>query len=546
MATDERLDDWVTEMADEVVAAAERRGVPVVVASGLSPSGPVHLGNLREVLTPHLVADEIRRRGIPCRHLLSWDDFDRLRKVPVGVDPSWSEHIGKPLSRVPAPPGSSFATWAEHFEAPMTEAMAALGIEVDPVSQTEMYTSGAYLGSIVTAMRARTTIDGILAPHRTKQAAADSVEDGDAATGYYPYRPYCAACGRDTTTVTSYDEEYTLTYVCQCGHEATVDLRTDHDGKLVWKVDWPMRWAFERVVFEPSGVDHQSPGSSFAVGKPIVEQVFGGERPIGPMYAFVGDGTSAKMSSSKGAVPTAGDALEIMEPAVLRWVFARRRPKQSFDIVFGPEHLRLYDEWDATNRKVAEGGATPNEAAALTRAATTAAGPLPSTPRPLPFKTITSIVDVTADDPAQLLRILGMLDPTGAPDDLGVYEPRLTKARNWVHTRLPDESRTIVRDAPATDVLASLGPEDRSSLERLVAGLGDDWSLAGVERLVYGVPKLALGLDLDAPADADVKKAQREFFKLLYRLLVDAETGPRLPTLLLAIGLERARLLLTP
>jgi len=73
--------DWVARFADEVIAAADRYrpGKPVVCASGLSPSGPVHLGNLREVLTLNLVADEIRRRGVPCEHIISWDDSDRFR-----------------------------------------------------------------------------------------------------------------------------------------------------------------------------------------------------------------------------------------------------------------------------------------------------------------------------------------------------------------------------------------------------------------------------------------------------------------------------------
>ena len=76
--------DWVTRLADEVVAEAQQRGVdgPIVCASGISPSGPIHLGNFRELMTPHLVADEIKRRGIQCEHLLSWDDFDRFRRVP--------------------------------------------------------------------------------------------------------------------------------------------------------------------------------------------------------------------------------------------------------------------------------------------------------------------------------------------------------------------------------------------------------------------------------------------------------------------------------
>ena len=65
--------DWVSQYADEIIVAAERLmpGRPIVCASGLSPSGPIHLGNLREVLTPHLVADEIRRRGIECAHIRS-------------------------------------------------------------------------------------------------------------------------------------------------------------------------------------------------------------------------------------------------------------------------------------------------------------------------------------------------------------------------------------------------------------------------------------------------------------------------------------------
>src|SRR3954453_14845211 len=133
--------DWVARFADEVIAEADRRGLPgpIVGASGISPSGPIHLGNLREVLTPHFVADEIRRRGHDVVHLLSWDDFDRFRKVPVGVDPAWAEHIGKPLTSVPAPGGSEYPNWAEHFKAPMVKALAELGIEYRAVSQTEMY-----------------------------------------------------------------------------------------------------------------------------------------------------------------------------------------------------------------------------------------------------------------------------------------------------------------------------------------------------------------------------------------------------------------------
>ena len=240
--------DWVSRFADEVIAEAQRRapGATIVCASGLSPSGPIHLGNLREVLTPHLVADEIRRRGIDCVHLLSWDDYDRFRKVPAGIDPSWNEHIGKPLTSVPAPPGSDYPNWAEHFKAPMIEALDRLGVVFRPISQTEQYTSGAYREQILRAMAHRQQIDRILDQYRTKDRPAPVVDDsldeadraaaqeaaegsgaateddGAGSAGYYPYRPYCGSCERDSTTVTAYDDTDTsMSYTCECGFRPT-------------------------------------------------------------------------------------------------------------------------------------------------------------------------------------------------------------------------------------------------------------------------------------------------------------------------------------
>lgn len=74
--------------------------------------------------------------------------------------------------------------------------------------------------------------------------------------------------------------------------------------------------------------------------------------------------------------------------------------------------------------------------------------------------------------------------------------------------------------------------------------LEDAWTLEGLTRLVYAVPKLLRGLPEDAAPSPELKKTQRAFFAALYRLLCSSDTGPRLPTLLLSIGAERAHLLL--
>lgn len=575
MAQSTETTDWVSRFADEVIAESERRapGKPVVVASGLSPSGPIHLGNLREVMTPHLVADEVRRRGHQVRHLISWDDYDRYRKVPAGisgVDDSWAEHIGKPLTSVPAPQGSAHPNWAEHFKAAMVASLAEMGVEFDGISQTEQYTSGVYREQVLHAMRHRQDIDAILAQYRTKKAppkkqqqkpvdeaeleaaegsGAAAEDDGSSGSaGYFPYKPYCGNCEKDLTTVTAYDDDSTeLTYACTaCGFSETVRLSEFNRGKLVWKVDWPMRWAYEGVIFEPSGVDHSSPGSSFQVGGQIVG-IFGGEQPIGPMYAFVGISGMAKMSSSKGGVPTPADALQIMEPQLLRWLYARRRPNQSFKIAFDQEIQRLYDEWDRLDAKVADGTALPADVAAHSRAVRTAAGELPRTARPLPYRTLASVADITAGHEDQALRILSDLDPADPLGTLAEVRPRYDKAEAWINTHVPADQRTIVREEPDAELLKSLDEQGRQSLRLLLDGLAGHWSLEGLTHLVYGVPKVQAGFSADAtPKELppEIKTAQRSFFALLYHLLVGRDTGPRLPTLLLAVGQERVRTLL--
>jgi lysyl-tRNA synthetase class 1 len=544
MAADEG--DWVARTASEVIAEAELRapGKPVVCASGISPSGPIHLGNLREVMVPHLVADEIRRRGVEVEHILSWDDFDRLRKIPQGVPESFASNVGQPLTSVPDPSGQ-YANWAERYKAGFRASLERLGIEVREISQTAMYTSGAYTESILTAMDASELIDATLSRYRT--LAKDTNDEGeDEKPSYFPYRPYCHSCGRDTTVVDAYQREPArIDYHCTaCGHIDVDALGETTHGKLVWKVDWPMRWAYEGVVFEPGGVDHSSPGSSYTVGSQIVSEIFGGAAPRYVGYAFVGLEGTAKMSSSTGKAQTPDVALRVLEAPILRWLYARRRPNQAIKIDLGQEVVRLYNEWDKLTDRVGKQVAEPGEISTYQRSIGTARVTLPTAPVTVPFGMLTSIVDVTADDDAQIARVLGRLHGSEAPESLAEVEPRLGLARTWLNEQVDPAERTRVRETPDADALAALAPADRAALDLLLDQLDRHWSLDGVTALVYGVSKLEAGLALDAAPTPEIKARQKEFFVLLYRLLVDAERGPRLPTLMLAIGRERLHALL--
>jgi len=534
--------DWVTRAADAAIRHAGE-GNPVTVSSGISPSGPVHLGNLREVLTVHFVADEIARRGVPVRHLHVWDDYDRFRKVPAGIDSSWTEHIGRPLTSVPDPSGE-FPNWAERFKAPLLGALAELGVELEEVNQAERYTTGHYREAVLTAVRRRADIEEVMARYRTKDASAAEQEEATAESRF-PFKPYCRGCGRDTTTVTSYDDESTdLSYVCSvCAFDGVTNLATQNEGKLIWKVDWPMRWAFERVDFEPAGDDHATPGSSFTVGKELVTEIFGWPMPTYFGYSFVGIAGMAKMSSSRGSVPTAADALRILEAPILRWLYVRRAPRQVFTIDFGPEVVRLYDEWDALARKASDPTRRDPQVLAFERAsATVAAGALPTAPVPVPFRLLSSVADVTAGNADLISRTVAH---SGHPhDSIADLEPRLSKAMAWTSEFVPPEDRTIVRTAPDTARLGTLSENERVWLAQLLDRFPEPFELGPLTSLIYGVPKLTRGLGLDDPPTDDVKADQKDFFRLLYQLLVDADRGPRLPTLFLALGPERVRALL--
>jgi lysyl-tRNA synthetase, class I len=545
---------WVEVIADDVVATAEARGKSadsqITVASGVSPSGPIHLGNFREIIVPHAVAEELAHRGRPVRHLHFWDDYDRFRRVPASVPESFEQYIGRPLSAVPDPQGDCHSSYAEHFISELVGALDALRIAPEQIRQSEAYARGMYADGTRKALGSASIIDEVLARHRTKRRedAPDSDDQQDQDLPL-PLRLYCEVCGRDFTQAVVGDEPGTIDYSCEaCGHRGTVSSAGVLPGKLVWKVDWPMRWAHYGVDFEAGGVDHSSPGSSYDVGRELVERVFGGAPPLYVGYSFVGIEGRSKLSGSHGDVPTPAMALRVLEPRILRWQYLRRRPQASFNVSFGSEVLRLYDEWDALGVRVTENRAGHSEAVFRRMSIETTAGEVPGPTARVPFRILAAAADVTQGDRTQMLRVVAA--QTGEEFSIerltAQSEPRLSCAIEWALSFQPEDERTRVRSKPVEIDPGDVSDEDRAALTLLLAGFDDRWTVAGLTELVYGVPKLMRGQTLDAPPDGEMKQQQHAFFALLYRLLTYAETGPRLPTLLLSIGREHVVELLSP
>ena len=108
---------WADEAADAAIAS----GRPVVVSSGISPSGEIHIGNMREVLTADAVFRAVRDRGVPARFNYVCDNLDPLRHVYPFLDAAvYQPLVGRPLSAIPCPCGEH-PSYAEHFLEPFLD-----------------------------------------------------------------------------------------------------------------------------------------------------------------------------------------------------------------------------------------------------------------------------------------------------------------------------------------------------------------------------------------------------------------------------------------
>ena len=145
-----------------------------------------------------------------------------------------------------------------------------MGIVPECIYQCDEYRSGRYAEKIKLAMDRKDEVFDIIDSCRTQEATAEEKAN------FYPISIYCDVCGKDNTTIKSYNSKTgDIVYECACGHKHTINVLTARNIKLQWKVDWPMRWQAENVVFESGGMDHSTLNGSHDVAEKISRKIFG-------------------------------------------------------------------------------------------------------------------------------------------------------------------------------------------------------------------------------------------------------------------------------
>ena len=519
-----------------------------VCASGISPSGPIHFGNFREVITSFAVVKALQEKGKQAEFMYSWDDFDRFRKVPKDIDQSYEEHIGKALSDIPSP-HNKHTSYAEYYQKEFEKALQEFNITPSYKYQTKMYTAGAYDKYIIEALQKRKKIADILLSYMTEKGKRNkNIIDSEYRESYFPISLYSRFTGKDATEILNYDEKQTIRYRCKITKkEEEIDITQTRISKLSWKIDWAMRWGYEEVCFEPGGSDHAAPGSSYDVASTIAKKIFNTKPPVFTEYGFVGtQGESTKMSGSKGAAITPQTLLTIYEPALLLWMYLRRLPSQTFSLAFDTEVYRQYDELDKVFK---EGGTNFFTKLFNTRTQENTTErrivemikkiyPESNYKNPISFRNLTGFAQVARWNEKNLKELL---KAASLSFDTKSIQSRLPKAKTWLEKYNKDAMITV-RETVNTEAWHTIDSKNKEYIQGISTYLQqhDNKKIADIEEHLYSLPKK------DHTDEKALKKAQRAFFKHLYQLLITKDSGPRLSTFLWALPTEKTITLLTP
>jgi lysyl-tRNA synthetase, class I len=476
-----RIPAWAERVADSLGAG------PHVVVSGISVSGNIHAGNLREVLVAEAVANALRQRGEEVRFIFHADTIDPLRKIAPGIPRSYEEYIGHSLSHIPDPEGCH-VSYAEHFLVPFEEALREMEMDIEVLRSHDLYERGVYTGVTSEAIEHTDELRAIL----------QDVTNRKMPENWSPYLPR-ASSGKLTgmRVLEHLPEQSSVVFADEDGWEDTADYSRG-EGKLGWRVELAARWKALGVTFEPFGKDHTSRGGSTDTADRMAREVFHFPVPGRYEYEWIGLKGRGDMSSSRGIVLLPQDLLEIMPPEAVRRIILGRDPARRFDIGLEGGFPRFMDEYRAE-----------------------AGEPY------VPFAHLVTVAQTVGDDVEAAARMLRRGGYGEATRDIDKLAQDLRYARNWAGEWAPESMRLGLLDPAASkEAAAKLDDEQRAYLHEVSARLGAEMDGDAVQDVLY-TTAIERGL-----------KPKRAF-AAVYRVLLGKSSGPKAGPFIAGLTLDQ-------
>ena len=492
---------WADVLAEELIKENKKH----VLATGITPSGPIHIGNMREVLTTDAVYRSLREKGIDAEFIYIADDYDHLRKVYPYLPKSYEQYVGIPISDIPCPCGNH-KSYADHYLSVFLNSLEEIGINPTVYRANEMYKTGKYAEAIQTALENTDKIKEII----------ENISKRQLPKGWIPFNIRCSKCGKITSAKpVLYDFPY-IEYICDCGYEGKVDIRKGGVGKLPWRIDWPARWKMLGVTFEPFGKDLGTVGGARDTGEKIAEEVYDYPAPKYTVYEFILLKGKGAMHSSKGTALSSEEMLRMTPPEVLRFLIIRNQPNKHMVFDSGIGLLNLVDEYDKIERVYFKKEEETKGMKDLKKTYDLSQPyDIPKTiPYQLPYRHLVTLVQIGErwEEVKKILLRTGQIPKDLSKDDEKHLKQRIEHVSYWLEKFAPDMVKfTVKKKLPKVD----LTKEQKMFLSSLKEKSSPmDWEAENIHNVVY--------------ESSEKQKMQiKTAFKTIYQIILGQEKGPR-------------------
>jgi len=484
------------------------------ITTGISPSGPFHIGHLREVLTSDIVAWSIKnlKRKVQIHFIL--DDFDHLRKVYPFLEPRFEKYVGKPLYLIPSPGKNQ--SYSEYFSIPFLKVLKNLGLDFKIYKAHELYQKGLFNQYIEICLEKRKEIADIL-----KKVAGTKV-----AKDFYPFRPLCPKCQSLTKTkilgVDTNKKEMAIS--CECGFRGKINY-LNGGGKLIWRLHWPAWWQVFRTDAEAYGKEHGTVGGSYDTGKEIVEKIFKKKAPLGIPYDLIYlKGFKGKMSSSLGNLITADLLVKTLPNELVKYFILRVLPQKP--IFFDPKDaIRFSEEIAADLKRLNHKKLSPEKILLLQYIFQTKDL---KKAKIIPWEYFLLIIQLAKNDPKEVEKLLKKSDHFLSTKTIKNLVP---KAENWLKEFASDDLILKVNSRPSK---IKLEAKEKIFLTNLSNKLKKKtYSSEELQNLIFDLIKQS-------------KLPSQQGFSLIYRLTINKNSGPKAGLLINLIGQKQFINLIEP
>jgi lysyl-tRNA synthetase class 1 len=492
---------WADVLAEKLLKEKKKH----VLATGITPSGPIHIGNMREILTTDAVYRSLVEKGGDVDFIYIADDFDPLRKVYPYLPAAFEKHVGKPISEIPCPCGEH-RSYADHYLVSFLGSLEDIGVSLHVYRASEMYRNGEYNESIQVALENTGKIREIIEEVSKRRLPRE----------WIPFNIRCDVCGRITTTKPVLYEYPVVEFKCSCGYEGEVDIRKGGVGKLPWRVDWPARWKMLGVTFEPCGKDLATVGGARDTGERIVQEIYGYPPPAVLVYEFIMLKGKGAMHSSKGTALSAEDMLKMTPPEVLRFLIMKNQPHKHIVFDSGLGLLNLIDEYDREERVYfAQEEETKGMKDLRKTYELSQPGNIPKKiPFQLPYRHLVTLIQIGKNwnEVKKILLRTGQIPEDLEKNDEDLIRQRTKRVKYWLDNFAPDTVKFEIKEKIPK---ISLSEEQKTFLTTLSDKIKDiKWEAEEIHNLIYAISE---------KKGVKIKTA----FETIYQILLGQKEGPR-------------------